>query len=114
MTRYCFPHRRNRLRKLCDPLEFPQLLRARVARGIEILPASCRILTDNLHSSIRCRIDRDVSPRRRNCEILDPIRIGFCEPATHRFISKSSFRTAEPTYADVLQTFDVGHCWNEI
>src|SRR6185369_15693924 len=114
MTRYCFPHLRNRLRKFCNPLEFSQFLCARVTRVIEILPASRRIFTNNLHSSSRCRIDRDVSPRRRNLQLLDSIEISFRETATHGFVTKPSFRTSEATYADVLQTFDICHCWNGI
>src|SRR6185436_6738610 len=105
MTRYGFPHLRNRLRKLRDPLEFPQFLRARVTCVIEILPASRRIFTDSLHSSGRCGIDRDVSPRRRNLQFLDSIEISFCKTATHRFIAKTAFRSSKATYADVLQTF---------
>src|SRR6185369_2511627 len=114
MTRYCFPHLGNRLRKLCDPLELPQLLRARVTCVIEILPASRRIFTDHLHSSSRCGIDRDVSPCRRNLQFVDSIQIGFGETTTHGFVTKPSFRTSKPTYADLLQTFDICHCWNGI
>jgi hypothetical protein len=110
MTRYGFPHLRNRLRKLRDALKFPQFLCARVTGVIEILPASRRIFADNLHSSSRCRIDRDISPGRRNLQLVDPIEIGFRETATHRFVAKTSFRTSKATYANVLQTFDICHC----
>src|SRR6185369_5837365 len=114
MTRHCFPHLGDRLRKLCDSFEFPQLLCARVTRVIEILPSSRSIFTDSLHSSVRRRIDRHVSPGRRNFEIVDPMKISFRETATHGLKSKSSFRSSEPAYADVLQTFNLCHCWNEI
>src|SRR6185295_13103587 len=99
MTRYCFPHLRNRLGKLRDPSEFPQFLCARVTCVIEILPASRRIFTDNLHSSSCCRIDRDVSPGRRNFQFLDAIQISFRETATHGFVAKPSFRSSKATYA---------------
>src|SRR6185369_2324753 len=110
MTRYCFPQLGNGLRKLCDPLEFSQFLCARVTCVIEILPASRRIFTDNLHSSSRCRIDRDVSPRGWNLQLLDSIEISFCKTTADRLVAKPSFRIAEATYADVLQPFDICHC----
>src|ERR1700752_4975634 len=109
MTRYSFPHGRNSLRKLRDSLEFSQFLCARVVCVVEILPASRRILTDNLPSSLGCGIDRNLSPCRRNLKIVNPIQISFRETAAHGFIAKSSFRIAEATDADVLQTFDVCH-----
>src|SRR6185295_16765836 len=109
MTRYCFPHVGDRLRKLCDSLEFPQFLRARVTCVIEILPASRRIFADSLHSPSRCGVDRDISPRRRNLQSLDSIQISFRETAAHWFVAKPSFRTSKATNADVLQTFDICH-----
>src|ERR1044072_1334288 len=114
MTRYCFPHLRDCLRKLSDSFEFPHFLCVRVIRVIEILPTPGCIFTDSLHSSSGSRIDRDVSPRRRNLEILNAIQISFRKPAADWLIAKSSLWISKATYADVLQTFDLCHCWNEI
>src|SRR6185295_1817522 len=107
------PHLRNRFRELCDSLKFSQLLRARVALVIEILPANRRVFSNRLHSSIRCRVDEHLSPGRRNFQVVDPVEIGFGETAALWFIAKAAFGRAESTYADVLQTFDFCH-GNEI
>src|SRR6185369_8520176 len=113
MPRDSRTHFRNRFRELCDSSKFSQLLRARVALVIEILPATSRVFSNRLHSSVRRRIDEHVSPCRRNFQVVDPVEIGFSKAAALRFVAKDSFGRAESTYADVLQTCDF--ClWNEI
>src|SRR5215217_6635532 len=102
-------HLRNRVREFGDSSKLLQLLHACVALVIEILPASCRVFSDRLHSSSRCRVDEHVSPRRRNFQIVNPVEVGFCQTTALRLVTKTAFRSAESTYADVLQTFDLCH-----
>src|SRR5215217_4713040 len=113
MTRDGNAHLRNRFRKFRDSSKFTKLLRACVTLVIEILPASRSVFSDRLHSSIRGRVDEHVSPRRRNFQIVNPVEIGFRQTTTDRRVAKAAFGSAEPTYADVLQTFEFSH-WNRI
>src|SRR5215217_671603 len=109
MARHGYAHFRNRLRKLCYSSKFAKLLRACVILVIEVLPASRGIFSDRLQPSIRSGIDERVSPGGRNFQLLNPVEVGFSQPAACRFVAKSSFRSAESTYADVLQTFEICH-----
>src|SRR5829696_5246891 len=86
-----------------------KLLDACVVLVIEILPASRAVLTYRLHPPICRRVDEHVRPRGRNFQVINPVEIGFRETTALWFVAKSSFRSAESTYADVLETFDNCH-----
>src|SRR6185369_175397 len=111
MTRDGGAHLRNRFRELRDSSKFTKLLRVCVALVIEILPASCSVFSDRLHSSIRGRIDEHLRPRRRNFQIVNSVEIGFRQTTVAWLVVKAAFGSAESTYADVLQTFEFCH-WN--
>src|SRR5215475_53716 len=109
MTRNGGAHFGNRLRKFCESPELAQLLCSRVAFVVQVLPTSCGIFADNLQSSVCCRVDEDVSPRRRNLQVIDPFQIFIRNAPALRFVTKAAFGSAQPAYADVLQTFEIGH-----
>ena len=109
MTRYRRAHLRNGLRKFCDALELVAVLRAPVILVIEILPTARRVFPDRLESSICGGIDEDVSPRRRDFQFVNTLQNFTRERAVRRFVAKSSFGSAEPAYADILQPFEIRH-----
>src|SRR5215218_9537433 len=109
MARYGYAHFRNRLRKLCYSSKFAQLLGACVTLVVEILPASRGIFPNHLQPASGRGIDEYLSPCGRNFQLLNPVEVSFNQPPACRFVAKSAFRSAESTYADVLQTFEICH-----
>ena len=109
MTPYCRAHPGNGLRKFCYSLELAELLSARVVCVVEILPTSRCIFPNRLNSSLCGGVDKDVSPCRRNFQFVNSFLICTRKPSARRFVAKSSFRRAQPAYADILQPFDLCH-----
>src|ERR1043166_9855665 len=109
MTRDGRAHLRDRLGKLCESPELAQLAHSRVAFVVQVLPTSRSVFSDRLQFSGCRRIDEDISPGRWNLQVVDPFQVFVCHASVLRFVAKAAFRSAEPAYADVLQTFEVGH-----
>src|SRR5690349_18943944 len=102
-------HLRDRLREFCESPELAQLLRSRVAFVVQVLPTSCGVFSDRLQFSVYRRVDEDLRPCRWNLQVIDSFQILVCQASALRFVAKAAFGSAEPAYADVLQTFEVGH-----
>src|SRR6185369_16972847 len=109
MTRDCRTHLWNRLSELCESLKLAQLAHAVVAFVVQVLPTPCGIFSNHLQLSVRRGVDEDVSPCRRNLQVVDPFQIFVCNAPALRFVAEAAFRSAEPADAGVLQTVEVSH-----